>query len=250
MPTFAGVKHFIPALFVFVIFRCEAKTRLEIRKLTGDFYIFTTYNTFVNNGDTFTFPANGMYLVTDSGVAMFDTPWDTTQFQPLLDSIQARHHRKVKLCIATHFHEDRTGGLTYYHSKGISTYTSLQTLQLCMEKHEPRAAAYFVHDTTFSLGQHSFSTFYPGAGHAPDNIVIWFAGERILYGGCFIKSIENQDIGNLSDADVKAWATSLRKLEKYCPRPTHVIPGHYGWSSNRTVAHTMKIVKNYLKAHK
>lgn len=246
------MNYCIPTIILALVttFRSEAKARLEISRLSGDFYIFTTYSTFVSKGDTFTLPANGMYLVTDSGVAMFDTPWDTTQFQALLDSIQARHHKKVRLCIATHFHEDRTGGLTYYNSKGISTYTSLQTLKLCAEKHEPGAKSYFINDTTFRIGQYGFSTFYPGAGHSPDNIVIWFAGERILYGGCFIKSIENNDIGNLSDADVKAWEASLHKLDRHCHNPAYVIPGHYSWNDKKTIAHTMKIVRKYLKTHK
>lgn len=228
----------------------EGKAKLEINRLTGDFYIFTTYNIYINHGDTMTIPANGMYLVTDSGVVMFDTPWDTTQFQALLDSIQSRHQRKVKLCIATHFHEDRTGGLAYYSNQAIMTYTSLQTLQLCKQEHQPQAKHYFVGDTTFHIGSYSFSTFYPGAGHAPDNIVIWFANERILYGGCFIKSIENNNIGNLSDANVPAWESGLRRLDKHCRNPAYVIPGHYGWGSNKTIKHTMKIVQKYLKNHK
>lgn len=55
-----------------------------------------------------------MYLVAKDGVVLFDTPWDTTQFQPLLDSIKLKHDKNVIICIATHAHEDRTGGLEYY----------------------------------------------------------------------------------------------------------------------------------------
>src|SRR5689334_10321246 len=76
--------------------------KLRITQLTGDFYIFTTYGSYKGNK----IPANGMYLVTNSGVVMFDTPWDTTQFQPLLDSIKRRHNKNVVVCISTHFHGD------------------------------------------------------------------------------------------------------------------------------------------------
>ena len=103
----------VTIIFFFLItniFGQSTKKNIEISHLTGDFYIYTTYSLVAGS----LFPANGMYLVTDSGVAMFDTPWDSTQFQPLLDSIQARHHKRVILCIATHFHEDRTAGLEYY----------------------------------------------------------------------------------------------------------------------------------------
>ncbi len=75
--------------------------KLTILHLTKDFYIYTTYGD-AGNGNMF--PANGMYLVTEKGAVLFDTPWDTTQFQPLLDSIKARHNKNVIMCISTHFH--------------------------------------------------------------------------------------------------------------------------------------------------
>src|SRR5215470_14788414 len=80
--------------------------RLTITHLTGEFYIYTTYGIFRND----TVPSNSMYLVTSKGVILFDTPWDSTEFQPLLDSIKRRHNKEVVLCIATHFHADRTAG--------------------------------------------------------------------------------------------------------------------------------------------
>src|SRR5690349_3677039 len=91
--------------------------KLKISPLTGDFYIYTTYSTYEGNQT----PANGMYLVTNDGVVLFDTPWDTTKFQPLLDTIQTRHHKNVLICIATHWHSDRTEGLEYYKQEGIKT---------------------------------------------------------------------------------------------------------------------------------
>ncbi len=72
---------------------------LIITHLTGDFYIYTTFQNYQGT----TFPSNSMYLVTSKGVVLFDTPWDSTQFQPLLDSIWARHQKKVIMCFATHF---------------------------------------------------------------------------------------------------------------------------------------------------
>jgi metallo-beta-lactamase class B len=97
------------------------EAKLKISHLIGDFYIYTTYNQYEGNR----IPANGMYVITSSGVVMFDTPWDTTQLQPLLDSIKWRHHKSVIMCIATHWHSDRTEGLAYYQQQGISTYTYL-----------------------------------------------------------------------------------------------------------------------------
>ena len=107
--------------------------RLKITPLTGDYYVYTTYNTYENSQ----VPANGMYLVTNDGVVLFDTPWDTTQFQPLLDTIEKRHHKKVTLCFATHWHSDKTAGLDYYRKLGIRTYTTAMTDEFSRKNNKP-----------------------------------------------------------------------------------------------------------------
>src|SRR5688572_33251789 len=106
-----------------ILFGQTVGPKLKISHLTGDFYIYTTYNMYEGNQ----IPANGMYVITSEGVVMFDTPWDTTQFQLLLDSISLKHHARVIMCMATHWHSDRTEGLAYYRQQGIRTYTTSLT---------------------------------------------------------------------------------------------------------------------------
>ncbi|WP_284653321.1 BlaB/IND/MUS family subclass B1 metallo-beta-lactamase [Flavobacterium terrisoli] len=213
------------------------KPKLEITHLTGDFYVYTTYKLY--NGTPF--PANGLYLVTNEGVVMIDTPWDETQFQPLLDSIQKKHHQKVKLCIATHSHGDRTGGLEYYKSKGIKTYTTKQTDAICRATGEKRAEFLLEKDTEFTLGQYTFETYYAGEGHTPDNIVVWFGKDKVLYGGCLVKSTDAGDLGNMANANVKAWPTTIKNIQrKY--KPNYVIPGHQSWKSKKSLQHTLQLL--------
>lgn len=222
----------------------QVSSRLEINKLTDDLYVYKTYGFFSGNA----FPSNSMYLVTDEGVVLFDTPWDKGQFGPLLDSIKKRHNKEVVMCIATHFHDDRTAGFEYYEGKGIKTYSSKLTYDLCKKKNITPAQHFFVNDTTFTIGEKTFETFYPGKGHSPDNIVIWIKDEKVLYCGCFVKSTENSDLGNLSDANVNAWDDSIKKVMNKYPKPLYVIPGHFGWSKgNRDLKHTLKLVKEYKK---
>ncbi|TAE56989.1 MAG: BlaB/IND/MUS family subclass B1 metallo-beta-lactamase [Bacteroidetes bacterium] len=212
---------------------------LEITHLTGDMYVYTTYQTYQNTP----FPANGLYVLTDSGAVMLDTPWDSTQFQPLLDSIRLRHGQQVRLCIATHSHEDRTGGLAYYAAQGIPTYTSRQTDSICQERGAKRAEFLFENDTLFRVGQYTFQAYYGGAGHTPDNIVVWIAQEKLLYGGCLIKSTEATGLGNLADADVAAWPQTLKRIRKRFGKARYVIPGHQGWENRKSPEHTMDLLK-------
>jgi len=221
-------------------------TGLQIKKLTGDFYIYTTWQVY---GDT-KFPSNSMYMVADTGVIMIDTPWDSTQFQPLLDSIEVRHHKKVILCIATHFHEDRTGGFAFLQSKGIPTWSSKLTYDWCLKRNVKQAQYYFEKDTTFTINQHTIQTYYPGPGHTSDNIVIWFNGEKLLYGGCFVKSNEAIDMGNTSDANVQEWTNSIYRVMRKFPRPAFIIPGHQNWLNRRALQHTLYLLNKYRQLFK
>lgn len=214
-------------------------SKLKITHLTDDFYVFTTYNDYKGTP----YPANGLYVVTNNGVIMIDSPWDTTQFQPLLDSIRVKHHKKVTVCIATHFHEDRTAGLSYYKQQGIKTYTTKKTDELSKKRGMKRAEFLITNDTTFKVGQYSFKTIYPGPGHAPDNIVVWFEKEKILYGGCLIKSTDDSTLGNLGDANVNEYAKTLMHVQATCLNPNHIIPGHNSWKSNKSLEHTLKMAE-------
>ncbi|MFD2601120.1 BlaB/IND/MUS family subclass B1 metallo-beta-lactamase [Flavobacterium suzhouense] len=231
----------IMLLFISVMAVAQ-NTKLKFRKINDNVYTYTNYHLFSGSP----FPSNSSYLVTDDGVVLFDTPWDETQFQPLLDSIEKRHGKKVVLCIATHFHDDSSAGLEYYRSKGIKTYTSKFTKELA-EKHNAKQAEFiFENDTVFTIGGQRIETFYPGEGHSYDNIVIWLPKDKFLFGGCFLKSVESDNLGNLSDANVSAWDESLIKLMKKFPKPMYVETGHFkgskGW---KAVKHTLKLVKDY-----
>lgn len=213
------------------------EAKLKITHLTGDFYIYTTYNTYEQSR----VPANGMYLVTSDGVALFDTPWDTTQFQPLLDSIWQRHKQKITLCFATHWHSDKTAGLEYYRQQGIKTYTTVQTDELSRKNNKKRAEFLMTKDTVFRLAQYSFETYYPGEGHTTDNIIIWFKKQKVLYGGCLIKGAADKNLGNLSDANVNEYAATLENVRRKCKNPRFIIVAHSDWNSLNSLNHSLKM---------
>lgn len=231
-------------LFLTILSNSFAQSKnspLQISHLMGDFYVYKTFHDYKGT----LISANAMYLVTDKGVVLFDAPWDKTQFQPLLDSIKAKHHKEVVMCFATHSHEDRAGGLEFYGKKGIKTYTIKLTDQILEKDKEKRAQYVIPNDTTFTVGQHTFEVYYPGKGHAPDNIVVWFNKEKVLYGGCFIKSTEAKDLGYLGDANVKEWEQSIKKVQSKFKKPKYIITGHDDWKDLSSLNHTLKLVQEY-----
>jgi metallo-beta-lactamase class B len=225
------------------IFGQTEKPKLEISHLTGDFYIYTTYNTYKE----YLIPSNGMYLVTKNGVVMFDTPWDTTQFQPLLDSIKLKHSKNVVMAFATHWHSDKTAGLEYYKYLGIKTYTTTLTDELSKKNNKKRAEFLMTKDTVFNVGQYSFETYYPGQAHTEDNIVIWFENEKILYGGCLIKGVEDKDLGYLGDGNVRDYASTLKRVQKKYRNPKHIIIAHSDWNNINSLNHSLMMAKELRK---
>lgn len=219
---------------------------LQLSRINDSSYVYTTFHPLGNR----MFPANGFIKLTSKGAVLIDTPWDTTQFQPLLDTIKKRFNTQVVLCIATHSHDDRTAGLTYYSNLGIPTYTSLATDRISQELNNGRSEKTFYRDTLFTIGQTQVQTFYPGAGHTPDNIVIWFPKDKILFGGCFIKSTDAKDLGNLEDANTGMWPYALKNTKRTFKHVKHVIPGHQAWENKKSIKHTQRLLKERKKTLK
>jgi glyoxylase-like metal-dependent hydrolase (beta-lactamase superfamily II) len=214
---------------------------LAISPLINNFYIYTTYRLI----DGMPFPSNSLYVITNVGAVLIDTPWNENQTEPLLDSIWKRHGKKVILCIVTHSHADRTAGLDILNQKGIPTFSSLQTKQLCAEKSEKQPSLYFTRDTSFQIGQLTLQTFYPGEGHTKDNLVIWFPQQKVLYGGCLVKSCQTGNLGNIADANLQEWPNTIKNLIQKFPEARYIIPGHQDWRSKKALKHTLSLLRNF-----
>lgn len=222
---------------------CKAQQQepaLKITQLQPNVYVYTTSKIYGGSP----FPSNGLYVITSKGAIVIDSPWDTTQFQPLLDSIWLKHHKKVLLAIATHSHADRTAALDFFRSKGIRTYTTRLTDSISRAKHEPLAEYLIEKDTTFRTGKVSFRVYYPGEGHTKDNIVVWFPDYKVLYGGCLVKSTEAGNLGNIEEASLEKYPATIRNLQHHFPNARYIIPGHQGWSDPSSLEHTLKMLQD------
>jgi len=214
---------------------------ISISHLTGDVYVHTSYG-LLDDGSAY--PANGLFIVTGKGIILIDTPWGEIPTEQLLDSLNKRYGKPVLYCISTHFHDDRTGGVDVLKKHGIKTYSSKLTRELAKQKGQKQPEFAFTNDTTFKAGNFTVQTYYPGPGHTKDNIVVWLPSANVLFGGCFVKSLESKDIGNLSDADVAAWPQSIENVESKFKNVKYVIPGHLSWKGDTLMLrHTLEMAK-------
>ncbi|MFA6084512.1 subclass B1 metallo-beta-lactamase [Mucilaginibacter sp.] len=235
----------ISILFLLVSVIAKAQTpafKISIKHLTQNFYVCTSYG--LPDGPT-PFPANSLFAVTDAGIVLVDTPWDENQTQQLIDSVKQRFNKNIVLCISTHFHDDRTGGVAVLKKHGTKTYSTKLTQTLAKTKGLKVPEFTFKNDTTFTVGGIKLQTYFPGPGHTADNIVVWFPQDKILVGGCLVKSMDTESKGYLADANVTEWPKSIRKVYAKFKQVNYLIPGHQGWQGGREqLTHTIKVVSS------
>jgi metallo-beta-lactamase class B len=85
---------------------------------------------------------------------------------------------------------------------------------------------------------------YPGIGHTTDNVVAWLPKQKILFGGCLVKSLDAQSLGNTSDGDLMAFPVTLKKIKAAYQNAKIVVPGHGDWGGLELVDHTLRLCKN------
>jgi len=206
----------------------------QVSKMT---WVFTFLHK-LDNGTIY--PANGVYTVLNRKGIMIDPGWDDRQAEALYN--WSKRVRSVSRVISTHFHLDRTGGNKFFVGKGIPVYTNTDSIRLAKKDGQQTGKWHALALTTGQVKDFAgLKVLYPGPGHAPDNIVVYVPKDRTLYGGCFLKSVTADDLGNLSDANPKQWPKSLEVLKAAFPKATTIIPGH-GTVSGNCLKHTLKLL--------
>ncbi|HZV61648.1 MAG TPA: DIM/SIM/IMP family subclass B1 metallo-beta-lactamase [Methylophilaceae bacterium] len=216
-------------LFIALIWLCvatnsamaaDALPELEIKQLTDDVYLHTSYQVVEGFGLV---DSNGLVVVINDAAYIIDTPWSAPDTKKLLAWLEARN-LTVKGSVSTHFHEDRTAGIQVLNSKNIPTYASSLTNALLRKANQAQASRAF--DNNLWLVEDQIEVFYPGPGHSQDNVVVWLPNQGVLFGGCFIRAGETQSLGNVSDALVSEWPASAEKLMARYKTAQLVVPGH------------------------
>jgi len=83
----------------------------------------------------------------------------------------------------------------------------------------------FEKSISIPVGNTTVESIFLGEGHTKDNTVGWIADEKILFGGCMVKSI-GASKGNVKDANIDEWANTIQKVKEKYPNVKTVVPGH------------------------
>ena len=216
------------------------KSTVKLRLLRPGVWIHTSRYVFPDGS---VIPANGLVVKEGGGLVLIDTAWGEMLTAELLDEIKQEIKLPVRRAIVTHSHADRIAGADLLRQRGIPVFAHPLTVR--------KAASLAIAMPTDSLAGlrkpgdavfvGSVEVFYPGPAHTPDNVVVWVPSARVLFGGCAVKALDS-NLGNLADADTRAWPGAIHRVMERYPKAEVVVPGHGAEGGRELITHTLELL--------
>ncbi len=200
------------------------------------------HTSFKQTDDFGNVPCNGLVVRNSHEAIVFDTPTKDKSSEELIKWINETIQCKINAVIPTHFHDDCLGGLNMFHKHRIPSYAYFKTIELATEEHAAVPKNGFKDSLTLKVGHDIISAKFFGEGHTKDNIVVYFPGENVLFGGCLIKEL-NAGKGYLGDANVAAWSGTVENVKKAYPQVSVVVPGHGAFGNKALLDYTINLFK-------
>jgi len=211
---------------------------VSVQPVAPGVWVHTTYHNLPNYGRV---PANGLVVVDGEEALVIDLPWTDEQTATLFDWIARTQGAVVKTVVPTHFHQDCMGGLAEAHRRRATSYGLDKTIEIARQRRLPVPQIPFQLRTMVRCaGTVAIVTYY-GPGHTTDNVVAWLPKQGVLFGGCLIKSLDSQSLGNTTDGDLAAYPATLRKVQTAYRHAKTVVPGHGDWGGPELIEHTLKL---------
>lgn len=211
---------------------------LKIREIREGVYL---HQSFHRTDDFGVVSANGLVIVENDKAFIIDTPWSDQDTEKLVDWILEKDYELLG-SFSTHSHEDRTAGIKWLNSHSISTYATMLTNDI-LKTEKKEQAKYILKENETMLADGLVEVYYPGGGHTIDNSVAWLPKSKILFGGCFVRSLESKGLGYTGEAYIKQWSSSVENVLLKYPETNLVIPGHGKIGDLELLKHTKKLAE-------
>lgn len=213
---------------------------LTVEQLYADVWRHTSWHVLA---DGTRFPANGLLVRdADGSLLLIDTPWGDSVTATLLDWVPQHLGARVTRAVVTHAHDDRLGGARALVRRHVAFFAHPLTRQLAAAQGLPLPDTLQGVATGRPVKLGTIEAYFPGAGHAPDNLVVWVPRVRLLFGGCAVKSAAATDLGNLTDANVALWPQAIRRMQHQYPQARRVVPGHGAIGGPALLTHTLALL--------
>lgn len=213
---------------------------IQLIHLSDSIFIHVSWHSLPEYGR---FSSNGLIVIKNGKALMVDTPMDTIKTKQLYEYLRDSMMVEVSEAIVCHFHDDCVGGMEYLQRQGVKSYANSRTIAKCKELGLPVPSNSFDSNLDVDFNGELLSCRYFGGGHTEDNITVYVNDHKILFGGCMVKSVHSQSLGNLSDAVVSEWLSTLQAVKEHFNSAEVVVPGHGDTGNLGLIEHTMSLVE-------
>lgn len=187
--------------------------------------------------------ANGLVVDGEAGLLLVDTTWTAEQAEILLSWGRKKLGKRWTGAIVTHAHGDRSGGIEAVRRHGIPVGGLDRTVERLAGSGTGGVDVLLRAGDGAVVDPRGFELFHPGPGHAPDNVVVWLEGSRVLFGGCLVKAEDAADLGEVGDADLARWPRAIRAVAERYPDPAVVVPGHGAPGGRAALERTLELLR-------
>lgn len=191
--------------------------------------------------------SNGLVVQQGDHLLLVDTAWGEPQTAALLVKIQSEIGLPVRTAVITHAHSDRLAGVNVLRRAGISVLASPLTRNRARQfgLPVPKGVLGGLAAPHASVALGNVEVIFPGAGHSPDNLVVWVSEQRVLFGGCAVRALA-ASLGPLEDADPRSWRRSVYFLQqRFRAAEVVVVPGHGDPGSIALLRHTEELLARH-----
>lgn len=214
---------------------------LDIIQISKNCFVHVSY---LQTDDFGKVACNGLIVRNEKNVVILDTPTSDFASVELINFIEEYLKCTVKGIVPTHFHKDCIGGLKTFEYEEIRIFISSKTVELIKKEDSVSVFKFIAFEDSLAIrvGAENLILKYPGPGHTSDNIVAYYAKDKILFGGCLIKELGAYK-GYLGDAEIGAWSNSVRKVKSLFPEAKIIVPGHGKWGDKSLLDYTITLFK-------
>jgi len=217
---------------------------IELIQLSDGFYM---HQTFANSPTFGRYSSNGLLAIKNGKAFMIDTPVTNETTAKIATYLKDSMNVQIVFFTGGHFHEDCIGGMEYLKKAGVATILNKRTEIKCKELNLPLPDTTFDENYFFNFEGIPVECRFAGGGHSADNIIVYFPDQKVMFGGCLVKSANSKNLGNLNDALVREWKSTIQKIIDLYPETKYIVPGHGDYGGIDLLYHTIELVNNYQK---
>ena len=175
--------------------------------------------------DGVVYPSNGLIVRDGDELLLIDTAWGA--------KTQRHFSRRLKSKLTSRNAQSPRTFMTTA-SAALMSFGRLGRQRTHHRRHAGLAEAEGNEIPTHSLeglsssgdaGLRSSRALHPGAAHSTDNLVVYVPSANVLCGGGAVHELSSTSAGNVADADLAEWPTSVERIQKHYPKQRSSFPG-------------------------